>query len=153
MENIENNSNIFNLSVEPVTKTELVSIARWARFLALLGMIILVIGVVVAVMGTFIMTDFTGVEMGGRDEALRSTLRVGMVVFSFILSIVAFFPLYYLLIFSNKMSKAIRTNSQELLNHSFLNLKRHFRFLGIVAIIVFVIYGLSLLFTILGIIQ
>ena len=147
---MENNTNLFSLSADPSRK-ELVSIARWARFLAIMGMICIVLGMAVMIMGTMIRTDFSSVDVnlgGENEEKIATGLRIGMLISSVLFSVVAFFPLYYLLLFSNKMTRALRSNSQEQLNLSFQHLKKYFRYLGIISILIFLLYALSMTFSI-----
>jgi hypothetical protein len=51
------------------------------------------------------------------------------------MAVVGFFPLLYMLRFANQMRTALDGNDQEKLNESFQNLKRYFRYFGIITII------------------
>jgi hypothetical protein len=149
---MENNPNLFSLSVEPASRKVLLSIARWARFLAIIGMVIIVVGMVMMIMGTVIRTDFTHVDLslrGENGEKIATGLRIGMLVSSVLFSVVAFFPLYYLLLFSSRMKRALRASSQEQFNLSFQHLKKYFRYLGIIAIVIFLLYAVSMTVSIL----
>ena len=50
-------------------------------------------------------------------------------------AVIWFFPLLYMLRFANQMKTALYGNDQENLNVSFQNLKRYFRYVGIITII------------------
>jgi hypothetical protein len=144
---------LFSLNIDPVTKTHLNETARWARFLAILGMIVLVLGLVVAMMGATVFTRFFGFSTGLDDEASGGGLgavRIGMVVGTLILSAIIFFPLLFLLRFANGMRRAIAANDQNRLNESFQNLKVYFRYLGILAIIFLVLYGVIIAIAVMG---
>ena len=141
------------MNIDPVTKTHLNETARWARFLAILGMIVLVLGLVVAMMGATVFTRFFGFSTGLDDEASGGGLgavRIGMVVGTLILSAIIFFPLLFLLRFANGMRRAIAANDQNRLNESFQNLKVYFRYLGILAIIFLVLYGVIIAIAVMG---
>jgi hypothetical protein len=145
-------SSLFSLTIDPVTKTHLTETARWARFLAIFGMIVLGLGLIVSLMGATIFTRFFGFPTGVEDDSATTmdAVRIGMVVGTVILSAVAFFPLLFLLRFANAMHRAIAANDQGRLNESFQNLKVYFRYLGIVVIIFLVIYGIIVAIAVMG---
>lgn len=151
---METNQNLFSLNIDPVTKTHLAVTARWAKFLAVLGMIVLALGLIVALMGATLFTTFFGVPTTSTDpgtETIVSTARVTMVVSALIGSAIVFFPLLYLLRFANSMRRAIAANDQKGLNTAFEHLRSHFRYLGIVAIIFLVLYGFIIAMGIMGV--
>lgn len=81
-------------------------------------------------MGT--MQDRYGVQSPG---AYGGGLAVGSALIFIIMAVVAFFPMLYMLRFANQMKVALYGNDQESLNTSFQNLKRYFRYVGIITII------------------
>jgi uncharacterized membrane protein len=85
------------------------------------------------------------------QEGLTPALKVVIIVFLFIVCVIAFFPLWFLLQFANQMKRALYNNDQESLNASFLNIKKYFRYLGVITIIVLAVYGLTFLFQILAV--
>lgn len=146
-------SSLFSLNIDPVTKTHLAETARWARFLAILGMIVLGLGLVVSLMGATIFTSFFGFPTGIDDEsnAALGAVRIGMVIGTLIVSAVVFFPLLFLLRFANAMRRALAANDQGRLNEAFQNLKVYFRYLGILVIIFLVLYGIIIAIAIMGV--
>lgn len=146
-------SSLFSLSIDPVTKTHLSETARWARFLAIFGMIVLVLGLIVALMGATVFTQFFGFPTGVEDEtnAALGARRIGIVIGMIISSAVIFFPLLFLLRFANAMRRAIAANDQAKLNESFQNLKVYFRYLGILVIIFMVLYGVIIAIAVAGV--
>jgi len=146
-------SSLFSLNIDPVTKTHLTETARWARFLAIFGMIVLALGLVVSLMGATVFKTFFGFPTGIEDEtnASLSAMRVGMVVGTIITLAIFFFPLLFLLRFANAMRRAIAANDQNRLNESFQNLKVYFRYLGILVLIFLVLYGIIICIAIMGI--
>lgn len=149
------NSSLFSLNIDPLTKTHLNETAKWARFLAILGMVVLVLGLIVALMGATIFTTFFGMSTSTTDypgaDAAMTTARITMVVTTLIASAIIFFPLLFLLRFANAMKRAIAANDQNRLNVSFQNLKIYFRYLGIVAIIFLVLYGIIIAIGVIGV--
>ena len=75
---------------------------------------------------------------------------IGIAIFYIFILAVWFFPLMYLLRFSNRMKNAITGNDQQALNIAFQNLKICFRFVGIVTIIVLALYAIAFIFGIIS---
>lgn len=146
-------SALFSLTIDPVTKANLNETAKWARFLAILGMVVLALGIIVALMGATIFTTFFGMPTGTDDSGNTAlgAARIGMVVGMLITSAIIFFPLLFLLRFANDMRRAIAGNDQNKLNIAFQNLKIYFRYLGILAIIFLVIYGIIICIGVIGV--
>jgi hypothetical protein len=67
--------------------------------------------------------------------AYGSGVAAGSAFIFVIMAVVAFLPFLYMLRFSNQMRIALAGNDQENLNASFQNLKRYFRYVGIITII------------------
>lgn len=147
-----NSSSLFSLNIDPVTKTHLGETARWARFLAILGMVVLILGLVVSLVSTTMFTEFFGFPTGVEDEtnAVLGARRVGIVIGWVIMSAVIFFPLLFLLRFANAMRRALAANDQTRLNEAFQNLKVYFRYLGILVIIFLVLYGIIIAIAVMG---
>jgi hypothetical protein len=127
--------------------------AKWTKFLAILGMIVLVLVLLVTLLGVTIFTSSLGMRFGvnsDTQEQVTNSLRVGLVMGTIIMIAIAFFPLFYLLQFANRMKKALAANQQNDLNDAFLNLKKYFRYLGIIAIIVLVLYAFVFVMAIIG---
>ncbi len=151
--NSDASAELFSLTIDPLTKAHLVETAKWARFLAILGMVVLALGVIVAVMSATVFTTFmgmpTGVDGAAEGEAI-ATARIGMLLGVLLLSAMIFFPLLYLLRFAIDMRQALASNDQNCLNSAFQNIKIYFRYLGILAIIFLVLYGVIIALGIIG---
>lgn len=148
---MEENSSLFSLSIDPVTKTHLSETARWARFLAIVGFVFLVLMVFLGVYSSIMISRF--------EEGYRASLGMSgimnaagaSVAFVYILmAVIAFFPLLFTFRFASLMRQALNSNDQALLNASFQNLKVCFRYLGIITIIFLVFTALTLVFGIAG---
>jgi len=147
-----NSSSLFSLTIDPLTKAHLGETARWARFLAIVGMIVLVLGLIVSLMATTVFTRFMGFPTGVDDNnTLSATMRGAAVVVTVITLAIVFFPLLFLLRFANAMRRALAANDQTRLNESFQNLKVYFRYLGILVIIFLVLYGIIIAIGVMGI--
>lgn len=112
--------------------------ARWARFIAILGFIL--IGFLIVV-GLFIGPILSVLNENMDVESSRTALSGGIIAAIYIvLAIVYFFPIYYLFQFSNGFITAYKAENEEKINASFHYLKKHYKFIGIVAIITIAIY-------------
>ena len=139
-------NSLFSLTIDPITKSHLSETSRWARFLAIIGMIFLFLTLVLAIFGSNAMfADMKNME----DERMQQYAPVVFSVYIFIVAVISFFPLLFTLRFANAMRAALRGNDQELLNKSFQNLKICFRYLGIVAIIFLGLTALMIVISIL----
>lgn len=131
-------SSLFSLSIDPLTKAHLSETARWARFLAIVGMISLALMILFGLIYSIwisSMVDSMQNQVGFQPRAYSTGLAAGSAFVFILMAVVGFFPLLYMLRFANQMRTALYGNDQESLNASFQNLKRYFRYLGIITII------------------
>lgn len=140
-------ASLFSLAIDPVTKVHLSETAKWARFLSILGFILLGLFII----GGISIALFVGRPLdtyGGRS--VFDSFSVGMSFAYIVAAIIWFFPLLFLFRFSSRMKTALNGNDQNALNTSFQNLKISFRYVGIITIIVLALYALLLVFAIVG---
>ncbi len=155
MEHTQPASELFSLTIDPATKAHLSEAAKWARFLAIVGMVFLAIIIIFGFFGAAMLfstaNNFGGPEYGtpgmGGMGGMASTF---FAVYIVIAAVIWFFPLLYTLRFANQMKIALAGNDQQALNKSFQNLKICLRFLGIVTIIILAIYAIVIVFAIVG---
>lgn len=142
---MEENHALFSLTIDPGTKAYLIATAKWAKFLSIVAMIVLILVFLFTVLSASVLDNASIVTLGGTStrvsEGASNSVRIGMIIGSLIMIAIGFIPLFYLLQFANRMKKALAENQQSILNESFYNLKRYFRFLGIVVIIVLILYA------------
>lgn len=148
-----------NLSFSSQAQTMLKSAASWAKFLAVLGFLNVLIVFTVAVglmsFGTFLpqlnallqnpnlpteQINQAGVDISTFDIGTYSYLPLIMGIFYILMGIVYLFPIIYLFRFGSNAHAALRTGSELNLEKSMTNLKSHYKFLGMFIIITFVIY-------------
>jgi hypothetical protein len=70
-------------------------------------------------------------------------------IFYAVFAIVYFFPLLYLYKFSVKIESALKTLSAEKLEIGLFNLKKHFRFMGILTIVMIALYPIFIILMVL----
>jgi hypothetical protein len=151
MEHTQPTSELFSLSIDPATKTHLSEAAKWARFLAIVGMVFLALIIIFGFFGAAMLfstaNSFGGSEYGAGMGGIGSTF---FAVYIVIAAVIWFFPLLFTLRFANQMKIALAGDDQQALNKSFQNLKICLRFLGIVTIIILAIYAIIIVFAIVG---
>jgi Family of unknown function (DUF5362) len=136
-------SSLFGLSVDQSGRNHLAEAARWAKFLAIVGFVFCIL---IALMGIFAgsFVSLLGANRYSRfdpdmNSAAAPAMGLIMAIYYIAIAVLYFFPCLFLFHFAGKMKTALLTDNQEMLNSSFQNLKKMFRFVGIMTII-----GLSL---------
>ena len=130
---MEQNNSLFSLNIDPVTKVHLTETSRWARFLAIIGFVSLILMVVI-IIGALV---FVGAQ--GTPAPMFPGMGVAMALYYVVIAAIWFIPLLYLWRFAAAMNTALNGNDQQALNTSFLNLKSCFKFVGIVTVILLVL--------------
>ncbi|HTE26433.1 DUF5362 family protein [Flavitalea sp.] len=140
---MEQSNNLFELHVDHSGSSFLREIAKWSKFLSIVGFIMIGLMLLVIVFaGSTMATMFSGTAYGASGE-LFGMIYIGVVA---AIMLIYFFPCLYLFKFATKMQVALRNNDQDTLNASFENLKSCFKFMGIFTIICLALYGLIFLF-------
>ena len=144
---VKDTSSLFSLSVDQVTKAHLTEAAKWARFLAIVGFVFL--GLIIAA-GIFLSislaTSMSGID--ATETGFGAAYGIGMAAVYLVLVLIWFFPLLFLLRFSNGAKRALAGNDQTALNSAFQNLKICFRYVGIITIIILAVYALVIVFAV-----
>lgn len=150
---MEQNQALFSLSIDPTTKAYLNETSRWAKFLAIIGMIMMVLMVIAGLalaIGLSSSLSSGDVEYQGSSSPFGA-LAPGMIgAFYVIIAVIMFFPFLFLLRFANRMKAALHGNDQNSLNVSFQHLKSYFKFWGIVTIIFLAIYIIIIVFAVIS---
>ncbi|MFN8334794.1 MAG: DUF5362 family protein [Cyclobacteriaceae bacterium] len=136
IDQIENN----DLSLTTGAKMFLKESAGWTKFISIVGFVFIGFLIIIAL--------FAGTFLGAMMEASGMNMMGGafITVFYLVIAVINFFPIYYLFQFSSKMKAALQTQSSELLEQAFSNLKSHYKFMGILLIIVLGLYAIALIF-------
>lgn len=139
----------FELRLNESAKGFLKETAKWAYFLSILGYIGIVFIVLAAI--------FAGAVFAFIGNLSREMNNFGAMGGSFIsalyLIIAAFyfFPVYYLNKFASNAKIALRDNDSKSLTASFEYLKSHYKFMGIMALIVLSLYALIMIFAVISV--
>ena len=112
---------------------QLGEIGKWTKFLAIIGFIF--IGLMVVL----------GFYMGSFMSKINPAVPYPSYMFTFIylvLGLIYFFPILYLFKFSMHLKRSLSAKDPSQLDSAFSNLNAHYKYVGILAIIVLAIYGL-----------
>ncbi len=122
-----------SLTVSPQASAYLNEARKWSKFLAILGFCFIGLAILAGLFaGTFI------ARMGGQQDMpfppyIFSVIYAGM-------GAIYFFPIYYLLKFSNHMKSALVNQNSRELDTAFEYLKSHYKYIGILFIILLAFY-------------
>ena len=122
--------------------------AKWAYFLSILGYV--GIGFIVLA-GLFAGTLFSAMgKMNPAMSSMGSSFGIVMTVIYLLIGAIYFFPVYYLNKFASNAKMACATNDSDKLTISFQYLKSHYKFIGIMTLVVFSLYLLMIIGAIIG---
>ncbi|SDR99888.1 hypothetical protein SAMN05216503_1643 [Polaribacter sp. KT25b] len=124
------------LTINTEAKSFLKETAKWAFFLSIIGFIGIAFLVVLAI--------FSGVIFSAIPQAKEVPFDLGlaMTIVYLLFAVLYFFPVYYLMQFSNKMKKALATKDDTILADAFKVLKSHYKFIGVFTIIILSLYAM-----------
>jgi uncharacterized protein DUF5362 len=132
---MEQSNNLFELQVDHQGSAFLREVAKWSKFLSIVGFVFMGIILLVMAFAGSAMSTMMSTTYGSTAGSFQLILIAAFVL-------IYFFPCFYLFKFATKMQVALRNNDQETLNSSFENLKSCFKFMGILMIILLSFYAL-----------
>ncbi|MGO4773880.1 hypothetical protein ACEN2I_19710 [Flavobacterium sp. W22_SRS_FK3] len=138
----------FELHLEQSAKDFLKETAKWAYFLSILGFIGVGIMVIIALFAGTLFSTLGSTVPGMGSVGGSFGVMIGVVYFA--LAGIYFFPVYYLNKFAANAKRAFRENDSEALTNSFEYLKSHYKFIGIFTLSIMILYGLILVFAVIG---
>lgn len=134
-----------NLIIDWRSKEFLKETAKWTKFLAILGFI----GVGFMVLGSISILFASSSFMS--NDAFPFGGRIFMMLLYLAFAVLYYFPISYLYQFSENTKKAIENNDNNAIRDAFEFLKSHYKFMGILTIVVLALYAVILLFALIGI--
>jgi MFS family permease len=123
------------LIVSPAASVYLDEARKWGKFLAIMGFCF--VGLML-IIGLFAGTIFS--YMGPEHQMPFPGFIFGIIYVG--MALVYFFPVLYLLRFTNHLKKALLSRSSHELDSAFENLKSHYKYIGIFMIVLIGIYVL-----------
>lgn len=130
-----------SVRINQASQEFLLETARWAKFLSSVGFIFLGITVI------------TAVALGALSSSVRlvTGIKGTAVAFIFIaIALLYFFPVYYLYNASVRLKKGLLSNDEKIVASGFESLKSHYKFVGILTIVILSFYAIFLIIAILG---
>lgn len=140
----QNESKIFSLEVDDIAKSHMLEMGRWGKFLSIVGFIM--IGLMV--LGGF----FSAIAMSALTSSslLGGIGGMGLFLIYLVMGAILFYPTFSLFRFATNIKPALNTMNREQFNTAFANLKSMFKYWGIMMIIILSLYGIVILFAIVG---
>jgi len=139
MENVEKNEIAPNsenkLSIDTKSLKNLDETRKWTMFFAILGFI----GIGLMVLAAIVLV-IIGVFANGYLNNMESSLFGVLTISYLVLGALYFLPVLYLLKFSTNMKLAIERLEQTKMVEAFNYLRSHFKFVGILTIVIFSLY-------------
>lgn len=146
MDNFTQNQEQTNnqLIIDDVSKNFLFETAKWSKLIAILGFIGIGLIMLAGIFSSLFLSALSGTASN------YEFISGGVVGFIYLLTgAIYIVPILYLYRFAENLRLALNTQSQETLNHSFEYLKKHYKFLGIIAIAIIALYALIFVFVLL----
>lgn len=132
------------LIVTPQAREFLRETAKWAKFLAILGFVMMGFLVILGFfMGAIMSNSYGAMGYPGFPSWFFSALYI-------IMAAIYIAPLYFLYQFSNKARIALDSNDNQLLTEALGFLKSHYKYIGILMIIVLGFYVLLIVFAVIA---
>lgn len=127
-------------------------IAKWTKFLSVLGFIFLGLSVIVILSaGILISVTNSYVQPSAAYPYHPGMFQWFYAVIYLIIIAIYFVPLYFLYKFSVNTKNALKKDDTDVLTTAFSFLKKHYMFIGILTIIMLVIYLIAFFMFFLGI--
>lgn len=127
-----------DMRITALSKANLASVSKWAKFLSVIGFIMIGISVVLLLIcGSAV--SASGMAPMGYPYGMGA-FGWPYIIICIIILLIYFLPMYYLYSFSVKCKTALLNNDSSILSDSFGWLNRYYTFIGILTIIGLVLY-------------
>ena len=144
MENNLHVENGDNLVIDWRSKEFLKETAKWTKFLAILGFV----GIGLMVLGSLVMLFAPSSLMSNGDFPFGGKIFMMLLYLAF--AVLYYFPISYLYQFSENTKKAIENNDNNAIRDAFEFLKSHYKFMGILTIILLSFYAIIIFIGLIG---
>ena len=133
-----------NLVIDWRSKEFLKETAKWTKFLAILGFV----GIGLMVLGSLVMLFAPSSLMSNGDFPFGGKIFMMLLYLAF--AVLYYFPISYLYQFSENTKKAIKNNDNNAIRDAFEFLKSHYKFMGILTIILLSFYAIMIFIGLIG---
>ena len=122
--------------------------AKWAYFLAIVGFV----GIALLVVFSFFVGSFysTMTEMSGQANPMSDIDNGVFTAIYLLIAVLYFFPVYYLFKFASSTKAALANSDSDMLTNGLTYLKSHYKYIGILMLIILSIYLLIFVFAMIG---
>lgn len=128
--------------IDETGKAHFLEMAKWTKFLAIMGFIMMGIMIVA---GLFMGSIFASLPGYNTVGALSG---IGFAVFYTLISAIYFYPVYALYKFSTLIKQALAYNDTAIFNEAIAYKKNMYKYMGILMIIILAMYALIFMFAI-----
>lgn len=122
-------------------------IAKWANFLSIVGFIGIGFFVLIALFGGAFMASAAS-QFG--DAGPLAAGGAFLTIVYLLVALLYFFPVYYMFKFARNLKAALQSKDEETLTKGFEYMKSHYKFIGILTIVLLSFYVLMFLLGLLG---
>ena len=129
------------LKLGPISIEHLREVAKWAKFLSIVAMVGLILYFVLVVI---FLLYFIG-NSSTSAEQINAFASIPILLMVLIFIGIYFTPILWLYKFSTNLQSAISVRNSEQLTVAFNYLRKHYKFIGIIAIIGIAFYALSII--------
>ena len=133
-----------NLVIDWRSKEFLKETAKWTKFLAILGFV----GIGLMVLSSLVMLFAPSSLMSNGDFPFGGKIFMMLLYLAF--AVLYYFPISYLYQFSENTKKAIENNDNNAIRDAFEFLKSHYKFMGILTIILLAFYAIIIFIGLIG---
>lgn len=146
--NYYENQSTQNLIVTDVVKDYLLETAKWAKFIAIIGFVMVGLMLVMALFMGSIMASLAAFSP---EAGMMPAIGGGFFTVIYILiAAVYFIPIKYLFDFSRKVKSAIEIKDQNLFTEAMMKLKSHYKFIGVLMLIIVSLYVIMFVMILVG---
>lgn len=149
MENQDQNtpeqvSSSISLELKAESLRHLREASKWARFIAIVGFVMVGLMVLGALVVAFTFSNF-------ENEFFPAALGgVGIALLYLVIAAIYFFPILYLFRFAQASTRSVKNSNSSDLVEAMRNLKSHYLYIGVLLIVFIGIYALFFLAMIIG---
>tara|TARA_B110000285_G_scaffold15442_1_gene15220 strand:+ start:1218 stop:1646 length:429 start_codon:yes stop_codon:yes gene_type:complete len=134
MDTLDNNLSVEGVAINSKISDYLKETAKWTNFLSIIGFVM--IGLMV--IGAFVII-VVGSSFGGGQATAGGLAYL-------LMALLYFFPTFYMYNFSKKIKIGLNSSVQSEVELAFENLKKMFKYIGVLMIVILSIYAIALLF-------
>ena len=129
-----------DLKLNESAKDSLKEIARWTYYLSIIGYIAIALLFSAGLYGMKI--SYSIRQMGSEMYRIGGGLGILMAFLKIVMALIYVYPVYYLNKFSLEMKEAINENDSDMLAISFEYLQKHYKYIGVMTLVISLIYFL-----------